>query len=124
VEDSLYYGMKTCLTCDRTFDLSNFYSGEKSCKDCKRKKNRGRQLKSLYGITEETYSEMFNSQNGLCFICGTSENNNTRMKFLCVDHCHQTGKVRGLLCQECNFFLGKLERQLPNLERFISYLKK
>jgi hypothetical protein len=67
---------------------------------------------------------MFDSQGGICAICGKTENNNPRMKFFCVDHCHTTGKVRGLLCQECNFFLGKLERELDNLDKFTQYIQK
>ena len=116
--------MKTCSRCNQPSDKSNYYVGETICKDCKRTANRTRQLKSLYGITEERYAEMYESQNGACEICKRTSNNNPRMKHFCVDHNHSTGRVRGLLCQECNFFLGKLERQLPIIDNFFTYIHK
>ena len=115
--------MKTCSKCGLSQDESNYYAGERQCKDCKRKANRARQLWKLYGVTEETYDQMLEAQNGQCAICKATENNNKRMKYFCVDHDHATGKVRQLLCQECNFFLGKLEKYLPTLDRFFDYIE-
>lgn len=63
-------------------------------------------LKRLYGITIEEYDLMFEFQNGRCKICGTEENGNKRFS---VDHDHETGKVRGLLCYRCNTNLGWFE---------------
>ncbi len=56
-----------------------------------------------YGITIEDYSQLLGSQGGGCAICGTTPTN----KRLAVDHCHNTGKIRGLLCMTCNMQLGR-----------------
>lgn len=63
-----------------------------------------------YGITEDEYQSLFNKQGGVCAICGGVPD--TRWKMLAVDHDHQTGKVRGLLCMVCNTMLGRLENRL------------
>ncbi len=65
-----------------------------------------------YGITETEYQERFEKQNGLCVICGKAQPN----KRLSVDHCHETGKVRGLLCSKCNYVLGN-SNDNPNILR-------
>ena len=69
----------------------------------------------LYGITVEQYGQMFEKQNGLCKICG--EPGISRR--LAVDHCHKTGKVRGLLCWKCNMCLGIFEKRY---KEFVAYL--
>src|SRR3990172_10979958 len=55
--------------------------------------------RSRYGLTQDQYIQMFNDQNGKCKICKTKSIRD-------VDHCHKTGKIRGLLCQRCNLMLG------------------
>ncbi len=62
-------------------------------------------LKSNYNLTLEQYDKMFEEQNGNCAICGLPQ----LMKRLAVDHDHETGEVRGLLCACCNMQLGILE---------------
>jgi hypothetical protein len=66
---------------------------------------RAYQLKAKFGITPEQYQEMLKAQNGVCAICFQKE---TR-RALSVDHNHITGKVRGLLCDDCNHGIGKLK---------------
>jgi hypothetical protein len=66
---------------------------------------RGR-LKSTYGITPAEYDDMLNSQKGRCAACGSLPRNG---RPLCVDHCHKTGIVRGLLCDHCNIVAGHIE---------------
>ncbi len=66
-------------------------------------------FKFTYGISLSQYDAMFARQEGLCAICGRPERvswKNGSKKRLCVDHCHSTGKVRGLLCLLCNHALG------------------
>jgi Recombination endonuclease VII len=56
---------------------------------------------TTYGLTAEDYLRMLTVQNGACAICKQKSHEK-----LCVDHCHVTGKVRGLLCRKCNSGLG------------------
>jgi hypothetical protein len=74
-----------------------------------RRKSKSVQLKAKYGITLECYEEMHDEQKGLCAICGNPESAASNIggeKLLAVDHNHETGEVRGLLCQACNVGLG------------------
>jgi hypothetical protein len=73
-----------------------------------------------FGVTAAQYNEMYSSQNGRCAICLGEENN----KRLSVDHCHQSGNVRGLLCSNCNLGIGKLQENTDNLLRAIDYLSR
>jgi len=82
---------------------------------------RGYKFKNLYGITFDQYNLMFEKQNGCCAICGKSESE--FKKRLYVDHGHETGKVRGLLCCNCNFKLSVIEDK-EFFEKANSYLKK
>lgn len=82
-------------------------------------------LKKNYGVTLEWYRETLSKQNNACAICKQPEVAVIRNKTisLAVDHCHETGKARGLLCTKCNRGLG-LFRDTPDiLENAIQYLK-
>lgn len=72
-------------------------------------------LSSNYGLTVEKYNEMATNQNNKCLLCLGE----TR---LVVDHCHETGNVRGLLCNNCNQGLGLFKDNINNLGRAIEYL--
>ena len=63
-------------------------------------------LARKYGLTLEEYEHLFKRQKGLCAICGTDKPGG-RFTILHVDHCHTTGKVRGLLCNSCNRMVGQ-----------------
>lgn len=77
--------------------------------------------KTLYGITDAEYQTLVIAQKGLCAICGGPPTKNRRN--LSVDHCHQTGKIRGLLCSNCNTAIG-LFKDLPELlEKALLYLR-
>lgn len=60
-------------------------------------------LRRIYGITAETYWQIYGFQGGTCYICQYAKG---KTKRLFVDHDHQTGEVRGLLCNRCNRMLG------------------
>lgn len=85
-------------------------------------------IKANYGITDEDYCRMWVEQEGKCKICGTSDYGKSSGKFgrecgvFCVDHCHETGNVRGLLCQDCNRGLGCFSDDVTALQRAIDYL--
>ena len=75
-----------------------------------------------YGINLKEYNEMINEQNGCCAICGRHQLE--LFNTLAVDHCHITGKVRGLLCMDCNVGIGKLKDDIDLLKKSIDYLSK
>jgi hypothetical protein len=78
-------------------------------------------LKIAYGITLEDYNRMFNKQGGCCAICGKHQSE--LRKKLHVDHNHKTGKVRGLLCQNCNSVIGQSYENREILNNAILYLE-
>jgi hypothetical protein len=84
-------------------------------------------LKVRYGISLEDYNGLFKKQNGKCAICKNEEtalHSTTRQKQkLAVDHCHKTGKVRELLCQDCNRGIAKFREDPIRLQNAIEYLK-
>lgn len=80
-------------------------------------------LKKKYGLTEDRYYEILQEQGYRCAICGSVEKDSTQGKF-CVDHCHDTGVVRGLLCFACNVILGNARDSTEILENCVAYLKK
>lgn len=84
-----------------------------------------RRLRQNYGITLDEYAALFEKQKGLCKICAQPESDTYRgkVKRLAVDHCHETGKIRGLLCQHCNTILGKANDDPDRLEAAAAYLR-
>ena len=79
-------------------------------------------LVKKFGITLEDYNKMFKEQKGCCAICCRHQTEFD--KRLAVDHCHSTGKVRGLLCQQCNQALGMFYDNITTLKNAISYLEE
>ena len=83
----------------------------------------GWQLKK-YGLTPFDYRVLETKQCGVCAICFQEEQNTHQFARLSVDHCHNTKKVRGLLCSHCNTGLGKFKHSINILEKAITYLKE
>jgi len=85
-------------------------------------------LQKSYGITLEKYEELKKSQGDVCAICAKPEaalNPHTKEpRELAVDHCHNSGVIRGLLCGACNSALGKFKDDIKLLEKAIKYLGK
>lgn len=69
-----------------------------------------------YGLSKEEFLKMKKKQNGICAICPE--------KLEVIDHCHKTGRVRGLLCRKCNFGLGNFRDSGKLLEMAKAYLEK
>lgn len=141
---------KQCTKCKQTKNLNEFHANKKHklgvnawCKDCVKscneryyltnkeqhqRHNRNNHLKRAYKITAEQYDSMLRAQNGVCAICEKQETlldtRSNEVKNLCVDHCHKTGKVRGLLCAKCNKAFGLVNEDLTTLERMQSYAKQ
>jgi len=81
-------------------------------------------LQRRFGISLFDYGQMLLAQNGQCAICKGTDggHRNGEPKALAVDHCHTTGKVRGLLCEACNQGIGKLKEDITILQSAIEYL--
>lgn len=81
-----------------------------------------------FGISLKDYKEMQLAQGNVCLLCKKPEtlvdNRTNNTKQLSVDHCHDTGTVRGLLCNNCNVGLGHFKDNIKTLELAISYLKQ
>ena len=93
-----------------------------------------RELKKVFGISIEDYLALLKSQDHKCLICrvncqvligNRAKKNKTGRVVVAfvVDHCHETGKIRGLLCDRCNLLLGQAEDNPTLLLRAIQYLK-
>lgn len=82
-------------------------------------------MKSNYGLTKEQYEELLEKQGGVCAICGQPEMRTTKAgvaMLLHVDHCHNSGKIRGLLCHKCNSALGLFMESSEILSSAVNYL--
>ena len=91
------------------------------------KKMQRRKL-SQYGMIQEDYDAKLNEQNFVCEICKNPETSyDSRLKLtkrLAIDHCHETGKIRGLLCGKCNLTLGRMNENIEHLQSMINYIIK
>lgn len=125
-----------CANCGCEFSELNIRirkgGGKFCCNDCYkeyRKKNKKDekeanklyQKKNKYGITKEEYYNLFKSQENKCLICGCEFQG--KIKGF-VDHNHNTGLVRGILCQKCNSLLGMANEDPKILENAIKYLQR
>jgi hypothetical protein len=83
-------------------------------------------IPSEYGMSIEDYQELFDEQGGVCAICGNPETRQTEEKFnwLCIDHNHETGEIRGLLCSKCNRSLGLFGDSIDFLYDAVRYLER
>jgi DNA-directed RNA polymerase subunit RPC12/RpoP len=123
--------MKTCSKCKKELPLDSFYKrkGTKDglqyeCKKCRASVNAtydraAYHRKRAYGITLTEYEGMAFSQDWKCAICGSKTE-----KDLLVDHNHDTGQVRGLLCHTCNTGIGYLKDSTAVLRGAIEYLEE
>lgn len=87
----------------------------------RKRRNQRKKLLKRYGLTIEQWEAMRDSQNGLCAIC---EQPPSKERDFHVDHCHQTGRVRGLLCVRCNTSLAWFERVQGRVGRVMKYLEQ
>jgi hypothetical protein len=88
-------------------------------------RSRNQHLKDKYGITQKDYELILKSQKYMCAICKTKKpSKNYNISHFHVDHDHNTNKVRGLLCNNCNTGIGLLKDDINILSKAINYLKK
>lgn len=76
----------------------------------------------MFGMEPDDYCKLLTKQKGVCAICRGINTGKKRRRPLDVDHCHITGKVRGLLCNKCNTALGLLADSISRCYRVIQYL--
>lgn len=103
------------------------FIGSNNCLECSRKINRDRKHKQRwkriykeYGITESDFYRIKEDQSGACKICQTGlHKTNTH-----IDHCHSTGRVRGLLCNRCNQAIGLLDESQIKIDKAAQYLRE
>lgn len=90
------------------------------------KQTKIRHIEKTYNITYTEFINLLEKQNNKCAICNkeeTAKERNRKIRMLSVDHCHKTGKVRGLLCRQCNIGIGNFFDSIELLEKTIKYLK-
>ena len=138
----MIHEMKKCRVCHQQKSKTDFYKcGRKGgnpearhteCKECAKARVKARHeadpdkardahLKRTYGISLADFNRMVLSQGNKCACCGTNEPGG-RFDQWCVDHDHVTGKVRELLCKDCNIILGLVEDSPEHLQRLINYI--
>jgi len=135
--------MKTCATCKEQLPIEAFGNLKdtkdglaRRCKTCLNESNRASKarrpeghkaqqrvswLLRNYGITVEDYDKMVVSQGDRCGCCGKSDKG-YRRGYWCVDHCHTTMRVRGLLCGSCNKAIGQLGDTKEGVQKALDYL--
>lgn len=118
-------GFKVCRLCGKTKSLSEFYFRKDSneyrseCKTCTKERQR---LKTT-GWSPEDYERQWCLQEGKCAICGCTLNSSRYTK-ASADHDHKTGKLRGILCSNCNTAIGLMKESPYRLECAIRYLEE
>ena len=134
---SYYIAVHKCKTCGET-DPDKFYNGTKNeCRSCILTRKKAQRLldggklkesgwaaglKRNFGLSVDAYNQMLESQEQRCAICG--KHAETLPRRLAVDHCHETGKVRALLCHHCNAGLGHYFDNIHLLSKAIEYLSE
>jgi len=118
--------LTNCKACNTEFEAVHYASCYCS-KKCKHKSQYSRQrdyvldkdyqLRKTYGISLEDFARMVDKQDHSCAIC------KRKVEKLFVDHCHETGSIRGLLCMNCNTGLGHFRDDPKVLKEAIKYLK-
>lgn len=139
---SLYHGSmvtamqekKVCKECEKPKPLDRFYRNPTTrdgrsnvCKTChKNKWNHHYYLYKRFGLTPDEYEALHEAQGGVCAICGQPETRTIRgiTSRLAVDHDHETGRIRGLLCYRCNYAIGSMQEDPELFSKAAEYLKE
>lgn len=119
------YGLHPrCKACRQAAERARYWSKreeilakQRARRQRKQETDRRRRRLIRYGVTQERYETMYRAQGGCCAICGDA------FDVLCVDHDHETGDVRGLLCWPCNFGIGHLRDDPDRLVAAAQYLR-
>lgn len=124
-----YVSTYKCVKCTRIRTEKHYNENEAHLKEYRKQyhKNnketsRGRNVKRYFGITLEQEKEMMIKQNGKCKICERVFKDDRAGNRRCIDHCHTTNKIRGLLCMTCNMGIGNFNDSKELLLKSIEYL--
>lgn len=121
--------MKVCRVCGDNQPAAEYHKDAKKadgrrniCKTCKGEQDRWDKIERRYSLSREAFYELLESQEGRCGICLDEMPKGSAV----VDHCHDTGLVRGLLCGGCNSGIGHLRdgRDLHIFDRAKRYLSR
>ena len=124
-------GFRRCVECERATYRRRYLREREKRNEASRewhRKNRDRvrdiRLQREFGITAADYEQMLVDQGGKCAICGSTDPAGKHGKRFAVDHCHETNKVRGLLCGRCNVMLGNAKDDPGTLRAAADYLER
>ena len=107
---------RECVICASPYIPGN--DMQKYCStSCSREAQRRQARQSVYGLSQEAYEALLERSGGLCEICQERD-------WKHLDHCHDSGVVRGLLCQQCNVGLGNFQDRVALLNRASQYLSQ
>jgi len=121
-----FYYPRTCRQCSCLYFVGQGNFCNDNCRSLGTKKQELVRLLRTFGSTIEEYEALILEQDNYCAICHQPEKQilNGKIKRLAIDHCHTTGKVRGLLCQRCNTGIGRFDDNVVLLKQAIQYLEK
>lgn len=142
MEDITNEEMRQCKVCSRVLPIARFrlvrQKGrtpfrQTKCRECEceftkayarrnhvyRDSQATSSRRHWYDVTDNTYDEVLQAQGGVCAICEQAP----KGKLLALDHCHKTGRIRGLLCTRCNLALGHFGDSLSLLVRAAAYIE-
>lgn len=124
VAASLANTKRTCIKCGEEFTptlaAQKYCSGR--CWNSVSKVKKAKAQSTRIKIHDDHYQALFDRQNGKCAICGTDSGSNGRGDKLAVDHCHESGNIRGLLCHRCNTALGLFNDKIEVIRSAADYL--
>lgn len=116
-----------CLSCIRDYEEAQRLRDPEVNAAARRRRSRKHQLRTLFGLTLEEYEERLAAQHGVCALCGKPEKRRTKNGILIslpVDHDHETGHVRDLLCDSCNSGLGRFHDDPQLLRAAADYVER
>jgi len=108
------------------YDRERYSKMDSDKKETLARNQRARALKSRYNISLDQWNELFVKQGGRCALCKRTEGSKSptkKRRWLYVDHCHDTGRVRGLLCVKCNVAIGSLGDNVEGIQRALQYVQ-
>lgn len=103
-------------------DRNKYLSSQRKYYSNDKETYKWRTIKNNYGLTKEDFFNLLESQDNKCALCKAAFQG-LRQQDLHIDHCHETKRVRGLLCMKCNVGLGMLGDNVTGLEKALQYVK-